>query len=156
MLKAVSHFILGINTLKRYHKKQCVLIFQPIFNKPQNENTQDSRSFAPKSQKMLEKIKSNFVFIVLFAFAVYSIGRYFYKKPDVINGEAAPKIVSTQPNGESFDLSSLKGHYVLLDFCCWVQHHLGCCGTRPNHWLDASLTPNSCPFHSQNYLLKPR
>lgn len=65
---------------------------------------------------MLEKIKNNFVFIALFAFAVYSIGRYFYKKPDVINGEVAPKIVSTQPNGESFDLSSLKGHYVLLDF----------------------------------------
>ena len=65
---------------------------------------------------MLEKIKSNFVFIALFAFAVYSIGRYFYKKPDVINGEVAPKIVSIQPNGESFDLSSLKGRYVLLDF----------------------------------------
>ena len=53
---------------------------------------------------MLEKIKSNFVFIALFAFAAYSIGRYFYKKPDVINGEVAPKIVSMQPNGESFDL----------------------------------------------------
>ncbi len=65
---------------------------------------------------MLEKIKNNFIFIALFVFALYAIGRYFYKKPNVINGEVAPKIVSTQPNGESFDLSSLKGHYILLDF----------------------------------------
>ena len=65
---------------------------------------------------MLEKIKNNLLFIVLFAFAAYAVGRYFYKKPDVINGEVAPKIVSIQRNGEPFDLSILRGHYVLIDF----------------------------------------
>ena len=65
---------------------------------------------------MLEKIKNNFFLIVLFALALYAIGRYFYKKPDVINGEGAPQIVALQPNGEPFDLSTLKGSYVLLDF----------------------------------------
>lgn len=65
---------------------------------------------------MIEKIKNNLILVLLFALAAYAIGRYFYKKPNVINGEAAPKIVSVQRNGEPFDLSTLKGHYVLLDF----------------------------------------
>ena len=65
---------------------------------------------------MFEKIKNNILLVLLFALAAYAIGRYLYKKPDVINGEVAPKIVSTQRNGEPFDLSTLKGRYVLLDF----------------------------------------
>jgi thiol-disulfide isomerase/thioredoxin len=73
-------------------------------------------SFAPKIVKMIEKIKSNIFLILLFALAAYAIGRYLYKKPNVINGETAPKIVSTQRDGTPFDLSSLKGKYVVLDF----------------------------------------
>jgi thiol-disulfide isomerase/thioredoxin len=65
---------------------------------------------------MIEKIKNNIFLVLLFTLAAYAIGRYFYKKPDVVNGEVSPNIVSIQHNGATFDLSTLKGHYVLLDF----------------------------------------
>jgi thiol-disulfide isomerase/thioredoxin len=65
---------------------------------------------------MIEKIKNNIFLILLLFVAVYAVGRYLYKKPNVINGETAPKIVSIQRDGAPFDLSSLKGNYVLLDF----------------------------------------
>lgn len=65
---------------------------------------------------MIEKIKNNIFLILLFALAAYAVGRYFYKKPNVINGEVAPSVVAVQRNGEPFNLSNLKGKYVLLDF----------------------------------------
>ena len=65
---------------------------------------------------MLDKIKNNIFLVLLFALAAYAVGRYFYKKPNVVNGEVAPNIVSVQRNGAPFDLSILRGHYVLLDF----------------------------------------
>jgi thiol-disulfide isomerase/thioredoxin len=65
---------------------------------------------------MIEKIKSNIFIVLLLALAAYAVGRYLYKKPDVINGEAAPNIIGTQLDGAPFDLSTLRGKYVLLDF----------------------------------------
>ena len=56
------------------------------------------------------------VLLLIVAVAAYAVGRYFYKKPDVINGETAPNIVGKRLNGEPFDLSTLRGKYVLLDF----------------------------------------
>ncbi len=44
------------------------------------------------------------------------IGRYFYMKPRFVNGEAVPKLSATLQNGEAFELSDLRGYYVLLDF----------------------------------------
>ncbi len=65
---------------------------------------------------MIEKIKSNIFLVLLFALAAYALGRYLYKRPNVVNGEAAPNIVITELNGQPFNLSTLKGRYVLLDF----------------------------------------
>ena len=44
------------------------------------------------------------------------LGRYLYKKPGVGTGNAAPEIIGTLATGEAFQLSSLRGKYVLLDF----------------------------------------
>jgi thiol-disulfide isomerase/thioredoxin len=44
------------------------------------------------------------------------VGRYLYKKPSVINGETAPNFTSMTLDGTAFDLSTMRGQYVLLDF----------------------------------------
>ncbi len=44
------------------------------------------------------------------------LGRYWYKTPSVSSGNAAPIIKGTLLNGESFELSQLRGNYVLIDF----------------------------------------
>jgi thiol-disulfide isomerase/thioredoxin len=65
---------------------------------------------------MLKKISSNFTYILIGIGVLYAVGRYFYKKPSVINGEIAPTFASKRLNGEPFDFSKMKGQYVLLDF----------------------------------------
>lgn len=65
---------------------------------------------------MIEKIKNNIFLVLLLAVALYAVGRYLYKTPSAVNGESAPKLVSTQRDGTPFDLSTLRGRYVLLDF----------------------------------------
>jgi thiol-disulfide isomerase/thioredoxin len=65
---------------------------------------------------MLEKLRNNLGYILLAIGILYVIGRYFYKKPSVINGEIAPNFTSIHLNGEPFDLSKMRGQYVLLDF----------------------------------------
>lgn len=64
----------------------------------------------------MDFIKKYSVLLLITAVVLGILGRYLYKKPDVINGEAAPNIVGTQLDGTPFDLSSLRGKYVLLDF----------------------------------------
>lgn len=44
------------------------------------------------------------------------LGRQFYMAPKVVNGENSPKIEGTLLNGKPFNLSDLKGQYVLVDF----------------------------------------
>jgi thiol-disulfide isomerase/thioredoxin len=65
---------------------------------------------------MFEKIKNNYGYILLAIGILYVVGRYFYKKPSVINGETAPNFISMNHNGEPFDMSTMRGQYVLLDF----------------------------------------
>ena len=65
---------------------------------------------------MLNKIKQNIFWVALLALALYAIGRYFYAKPRFVNGETAPTFVAQRPDNTRFDLSSLRGKYVLLDF----------------------------------------
>jgi thiol-disulfide isomerase/thioredoxin len=65
---------------------------------------------------MLNFIKNNTLVIVLAMVLLYFIGKYLYAKPKFINGETAPDFTMQMANGADFQLSSLKGQYVLLDF----------------------------------------
>jgi thiol-disulfide isomerase/thioredoxin len=44
------------------------------------------------------------------------IGRYLYMLPGFSDGEQAPEISATTLKGQAFQLSDLRGDYVLLDF----------------------------------------
>ena len=44
------------------------------------------------------------------------ISRYFRLQPELINGQAAPNFKASLINQQTFALSDLQGHYVLLDF----------------------------------------
>ncbi len=48
--------------------------------------------------------------------AGYFIGKYIYFTPNYDDGELAPNFSGEMPSGESFELSDLKGKYVLIDF----------------------------------------
>ncbi len=54
--------------------------------------------------------------IIIIGVVLLIIGRYFYMKPRFINGEQVPVIQAQLKNGQAFDLSDLRGQYVLLDF----------------------------------------
>jgi thiol-disulfide isomerase/thioredoxin len=54
------------------------------------------------------------IFIVIIIFG--ALGRYWYKTPNVGNGNDAKEIEGKLLNGESFKLSQLKGKYVVVDF----------------------------------------
>ena len=56
-----------------------------------------------------------FLLAVLIGAAIL-VGKYLYKQPKFINGEVAPNIETNLISGEAFELSDLKGSYVLLDF----------------------------------------
>jgi thiol-disulfide isomerase/thioredoxin len=65
---------------------------------------------------MLKKVSNNLIYIGVTIAILYAVGRYFYKKPSVINGEIAPTFASIKLNGDPFDFSKMRGQYVLLDF----------------------------------------
>ncbi|MGB4846697.1 MAG: thioredoxin-like domain-containing protein [Saprospiraceae bacterium] len=46
----------------------------------------------------------------------YYVGRAYYLKPRLVQGQKAFEFVDKLPDGTSFSLSDLKGRYVLLDF----------------------------------------
>lgn len=61
---------------------------------------------------MLSKILN----IVLVLLVVGLVGNYIYRMPKYDDGELAPEFTATLMNGSSFNLSDVKGKYVLLDF----------------------------------------
>ena len=59
----------------------------------------------------------NKLFVLLIAgFILYAVVRYFYMKPKFRNGEMIPKIEASLQDGSSFNIESLQGKYVLVDF----------------------------------------
>jgi len=46
----------------------------------------------------------------------YYVGRAYFLKPGLVQGQKATEIVDKMPDGSEFALSELKGKYVLLDF----------------------------------------
>ncbi|TXB63102.1 TlpA family protein disulfide reductase [Phaeodactylibacter luteus] len=65
----------------------------------------------------MAKVKFSMVLNILILGVVgLLVGRYFYMKPKFVNGEALPQIQDTLRNGQAFELSSLKGNYLLVDF----------------------------------------
>ena len=46
----------------------------------------------------------------------YYVGRAYFLKPGLVQGQKAIEIVDKLPDGSAFALSDLKGKYVLLDF----------------------------------------
>ena len=56
-------------------------------------------------------------FYLLLAFVViYFVGRYLYAQPKYINGEIATDFKAPLRDGSPFQLSQLRGQYVLIDF----------------------------------------
>lgn len=63
------------------------------------------------------KMKSYlFYIIVIAALLLYFGGRYLYFMPKYGDGEVAPDFSAELLDGSQFNLSDLRGHYVLLDF----------------------------------------
>ena len=57
-----------------------------------------------------------FYIVIAAALLLYFGGRYLYFKPDVGKGELAPEFSAELLDGTDFNLTDLRGHYVLLDF----------------------------------------
>lgn len=65
---------------------------------------------------MFKKIASNTFILLIIAFVLFQLGRYFYFQPSVIQGEDSPNFTAELLNGEEMQLSDLRGKYVLVDF----------------------------------------
>lgn len=48
--------------------------------------------------------------------AAFFIGRYLYQQPRFVNGDSGPNFSAPMANGETFELTDLRGQYVLVDF----------------------------------------
>ncbi len=55
-------------------------------------------------------------YFIPIAIALFYIGKYFYMKPKFKSGDAVLAFTAELRDGELFNLSSLKGKYILLDF----------------------------------------
>jgi len=67
----------------------------------------------------IKKMKLSFstiAIVLLFGVGILAIGRHLYFKPRFIHGEVAPDFKGTLPTGRVFQLTELRGNYVLLDF----------------------------------------
>lgn len=61
-------------------------------------------------------MKINRSIVIFLLIAAIAIGRYLYSKPRFVQGDAAPVVTGTLPDGSAFRLSDLRGRYVLIDF----------------------------------------
>ena len=77
------------------------------------------------------------------AIALFLVAKYFYFKPKFSTGINAPDISATLTSGEEFNLTSLQGSYVLLDF--WGSW----CG--PCRAQSPKLVSIYNEFHGQEY-----
>jgi thiol-disulfide isomerase/thioredoxin len=65
---------------------------------------------------MIDFFKKYSFYIFIAVVVLYFIGKYLYSQPKFINGEAAPDFKVALRDGTPFQLSQLKGNYVLVDF----------------------------------------
>ncbi len=56
------------------------------------------------------------VLYIFIALAIFYLAKYFYLKPNVKVAQDSPPIVTPLADGKNFDLKSLTGSYVLVDF----------------------------------------
>ena len=56
------------------------------------------------------------VIVIFIALSLFYLVRYFYFKPGVNVAQTSPPILTDLADGTPFDLSSLAGKYVLVDF----------------------------------------
>lgn len=61
-------------------------------------------------------MRSKFGWIILLLIPAYFVGKALYMMPRYSDGEQAPAFKAQLLSGEQFELSDLKGKYVLLDF----------------------------------------
>ena len=64
----------------------------------------------------MKKIFSRSFIIVLVLLVGFMVGKKIYMTPSYSDGEMAPNFSGKLPNGQEFQLSDLKGKYVLIDF----------------------------------------